>query len=225
MNPRTIAVLVLCTIPLAGCGKGPTYEGKSVRQLRKELKNPSAEVRANAALGLGELGLNAKDAVKDLIDVLKDPNDDVRMRAMNALWAIGPDAKLLLPEVLDALGHDQDPRVRSSAAGFLADMGTKGSDVVSPLAKALSEDAQKDVRYAAVRALIKLGRHAKAGIPALVKALKDPEYDIRNAAVQALAEMGKEGKIAIPSLTEMTNHAELAEPDYVQYAIDRLQQN
>jgi hypothetical protein len=55
--------------------------------VRAELKNPSAEMRVEAAIACGELG--SKSAVEDLAGLLQDRDERVRLAAIIALGQIG----------------------------------------------------------------------------------------------------------------------------------------
>jgi HEAT repeat protein len=60
-----------------------------VPALRAALNDLIAQVRSAAALALGEIGPEAKDAVPDLRAALKDQDGDVRRAAAEALRKIG----------------------------------------------------------------------------------------------------------------------------------------
>ena len=57
------------------------------------------QVRHAAAYALGDIGKDAKEAVKPLSDALEDKNADVRAEAAFALGSIGKEAKAALPEL------------------------------------------------------------------------------------------------------------------------------
>jgi HEAT repeat protein len=62
------------------------------------LKDEDWRIRANAARGLGEMGLDAKHAVPELIEALND--DDVSLIAVWALGEIGPAARSAAPAII-----------------------------------------------------------------------------------------------------------------------------
>jgi hypothetical protein len=72
--------------------KGPVYQGKTVDEWVKALKNWDSRVRGEAATALGRIGPAAKAAIPALIDALKDRDPLVRVEAASALGSIGPDA-------------------------------------------------------------------------------------------------------------------------------------
>jgi HEAT repeat protein len=71
-------------------------------------------VRRKAAEALGQLGSDAKPAVKALTEALKD--NDVRVEAANALGQIGPDAKSAIPALTAATDKKQRDRTFKKAA-------------------------------------------------------------------------------------------------------------
>jgi HEAT repeat protein len=66
--------------------------------IRKELINPSPDLRSEAAKATGELEL--RSAVGDLIELLDDVNDDVRR---NAIWSLGQIGGTVAREALEAI--------------------------------------------------------------------------------------------------------------------------
>lgn len=84
------------------------------------LRDPEAEVRSEAARGIG--GSRDTSAGDALDTVLKtDPDAGVRTAAAEGLGLMGDRASA--DALADALEHDPDERVRRAAAGALALMG------------------------------------------------------------------------------------------------------
>ncbi|MBI3820230.1 MAG: HEAT repeat domain-containing protein [Planctomycetes bacterium] len=81
------------------------------------------EIRARAALALGEYGPNAKDAVTPLCQLLKDPYNYVRVTAASALGELGGDAQQKATGPLEELLNDKDPRVKRRAHESLVKLG------------------------------------------------------------------------------------------------------
>src|SRR5438093_965390 len=67
----------------------PAYEGKSVQDWVKQLKDTQPKARAEAARALCMLGARAKDGVPALTEALKDKSADVRDWAAVTLSKIG----------------------------------------------------------------------------------------------------------------------------------------
>ena len=63
-------------------------------------------------------------------------------------------------------------------------------------------DSRPDVRARAVRALSNVGPVVPEVVPALIRALEDPDAGVRRQAVLALLKFGPQAKDAIPALEE-----------------------
>ena len=84
-------ILLICLLSLMGYAE--ETQGQQIERLIKQLKGSDSDVRANAAVALGEIGPEAKDAVPALIEALQDPDTSVRANAAMALEEIGLGAK------------------------------------------------------------------------------------------------------------------------------------
>ena len=104
---------------MGGC---QTQELK-VERLIKALQDQEWEVRASAALALGNIGGGAGDAVPALIKALQDQDKWVRSRAASALGRIGGGAVDAVPALIQLL-QDQSSDVRLNAAVALKNIGT-----------------------------------------------------------------------------------------------------
>src|SRR5205814_889769 len=83
------------------------------------------------------------------------------------------------------------------------------------LAQALL-DPDIEVRRGAVGSLREIGTRARAAIPALIEALKDPQNDVGSfgvACVDVLAALGEGASAALPTLTDLllVDYFELAD--------------
>ena len=121
--------------------------------LIEAMKHHNVRVRRYAALILGHMKSEAKQAVPVLIDVFKDDQEDkdVRSSAAFALGRIGSEAKQAVPVLIDALKTDKNADVRRSAASALGDIGSEAKQAVSVLIYVLKTD--EDVRWNAADAL------------------------------------------------------------------------
>jgi len=66
----------------------------------------------------------------------------------------------------------------------------------------LSDAAAPYTRNNAAYSIARMGPAAKAAVPALIRALKDPEAAVRFPVCIALREIGPEAREAVPALTE-----------------------
>jgi len=137
--------------------------------------------RASAALVLGLMGAEAKEAVPTLMKMLqgelagptgnKGPTswEDHRAAAAFALGEIGTDAKDAAPAATRAL-KDSSPTVRRFALRALAKIAPDAEATTAALREALG-DSDKDVRRAAEQALKAISEPPEETVTALLKAL------------------------------------------------------
>ena len=205
-------ILLVCLLGLMAYAE-ETQE-QQVERLIKELQDPDSDVRSIAAVTLGEIGSEAKDAVPALIQLLQDQDAEgfVRANAALALREIGPEAKDAVPALIQAL-QDQDKYVRRDAAGALGEIGTPGAikaakdryravvseDEVPALIEAL-QGQDKDVRVNAAVTLREIV--SEDAVPALIQALQGQDEWVRVNAAWALGEIGESAKDAVPALLQ-----------------------
>jgi HEAT repeat protein len=186
-----------------------------VEVLIESLKNEDWYVRWQACLAVRSVGPSAKRAVPDLLRLLRDSKQDVCRESTLALAAIAPrDEKVVaaLVSLLDAK-HPVDlhavlfaleasgPRARAAVPWIVRELKGGRPDFrgkamrvlraarpvgVADLSELLGAPALA-VRVFAARELGRLGRKAKAAIPALVRLVIDPEPSVQRSATCALA--------------------------------------
>jgi len=151
----------------------------AIPALLEGLKSKDAGIRRNAAFALGELGADAEPALNDLARVLQsDPDLEVRRNAAFALGEIGVPSVHLLLNML----NDKDPRMRRNVTASLVRIG---QPAVHYLIKLL-RDGDPIMRRNAAVILGNIGPKAKDAIPALEKALSDPDKGFCWTVKQAL---------------------------------------
>ncbi|MEU1051213.1 fumarate reductase/succinate dehydrogenase flavoprotein subunit [Streptomyces sp. NPDC005876] len=177
--------------------------------LLKALVQPDAVVRATAldllrALRLGDAAAYAEaltdpdtavriEAVRALVSLdeavpvaraADDTSREVRVTAAKALGSLGAAARLprAAGDALDRLAEDPDALVRAAAFEALAGAGCPPPSAARAV-RALAESAWQ-VRAGAATALSAAA--SGTAVPALAKALADPNADVRKAAVLAL---------------------------------------
>ncbi|MEV6942340.1 fumarate reductase/succinate dehydrogenase flavoprotein subunit [Streptomyces sp. NPDC051172] len=146
------------------------------------LDDPDIAVRIEAVRALVSV-----DAVEPLSGAAADASREVRVTVAKALAAVSPQARAasgqeLLTGTLDRLTEDSDPLVRGAALGALATVGCPAP--LAARAVAALADPAWQVRAGAATALS--AASADTAVPALAKALSDPNADVRKAAVLAL---------------------------------------
>jgi HEAT repeat protein len=166
------------------------------------LKDKELSRRVGAAIALGGMGQDAREAKTALVKALKDPEPRVRLHAAFAAWKVAGQDEAAIP-VLAALLKAREREIRRQAAAALGQIGPDAQDAVPALIKALQSDDQ-GLATMALHALNQIGPQAKTAVPALTKILKDgPSLDLRMAAVRTVKDFGREARMAVPRLLVM----------------------
>jgi HEAT repeat protein len=139
---------------IAGCGHKPPYEGKSVTQLERMLRDGDPDAQSQAAYGLSLHGPDAAQAVPALVDALASSHALLRQNSALALGRIGPAARAAVPALTDVL-RDPEWTVRRQAAMALGEIGPDAA-VAAPTLQRLTKDPDRLVRKAAQEALAKV---------------------------------------------------------------------
>ncbi len=109
--------------------------------------------RANAAEGLGTLGLASPAAIAALMEVLRSRDLAVHASAAEALGKLPADPAQTVPVLLACLNDPQDPG-RAEAVTTLASYGTAAKVAVPTLVRLLDDRSSKEL-MAAVRSTLK----------------------------------------------------------------------
>jgi hypothetical protein len=156
---------------------------KVVGALERALGDPSAEVRAAAAIALADA--RAVEALSALLCAVEDEDPFVRQMAITAVGELrDPRSRERLRR---ALG-DERPEVRFQAVIAFARVAPE--DAQDAIAGALS-DPDPSIRYVAIRVAEEcLTDAALAKIPRIAALVDDADADVRIAAAIALARSG-----------------------------------
>ena len=151
-------------------------ESSSDNALFLAVEDPNAEVRADAARQLGEIG--DQKAVELLIGLLSDVNDDVELKAIDALVKIGSPAIEPLIKTLEEGDWSSRPNA-AIALSQIDDIRINDlllQDLISP-----NSDIQES-------ALVAIGDRSisKDGIEQLISSLSDDDPQVCNAAAKVL---------------------------------------
>ncbi|MFJ8112584.1 fumarate reductase/succinate dehydrogenase flavoprotein subunit [Streptomyces sp. NPDC096132] len=146
------------------------------------LDDPDVAVRIEAVRALVSV-----DAVAPLARAADDPSREVRVTVAKALAGVGTTslpavAHELLTSTLDRLTEDTDALVRGAAYAALSTTGCPAAPAARAVA-ALADPAWQ-VRSGAATALSAAA--PQVAVPALAKALGDPNADVRKATVLSL---------------------------------------
>ena len=161
--------------------------------LEQALKDPDLNVRREAAMALGRIGLPAWRAVPKLGAALEDRNLSVRRAAVGALAELAPRANNTVYYLLAAARR---PELRKQALDGLV---AAGPAAVPELLVAIDNRDQYDARILALAALAKIGPEAHEAVEALdFLARRHPYPGLRHTAAYALRSVLGEQPPGIP---------------------------
>lgn len=123
-------------------------------------------------------------AIKELIAQLEDDDLNVRTQAAFKVMRMGPAASAAVPALIENLGTGRGKEQALNVAATNALLRIGPGAALAPLVEAL-EGEDREVAYGAAFTIGGFGRSAKSAVPALMKALEDP--DTREPAATALA--------------------------------------
>jgi HEAT repeat protein len=209
LDDKDRAVAVAAALALA------TIDPKNeavVPVLVEGVRSSDREIRSQAVMALGQLGPLAKSAVPEVIRALQ--TQDTRYAALDALARIGPDAVAAV-DVLTRLLNSRDAYAAANALGAIgpaaapavprllrmlqnentalaaaAALSKIGGDAKQAIPLLLAKLGDKDQIVQVCQVLGHVGRlDLDQTLPALRKAVSDPEHEVRAAAVSALGQL------------------------------------
>jgi HEAT repeat protein len=151
-----------------------------------------AEFQREAAFALAAIGPGAAPATDYLVELLTTGAPPLRYAASYALGRIGPGAAKAESALRPLLTGD-DAFLRTAAAWALLKIDPAKNADVQPTAiglfTAALADERPQVRAAMAQALAEQGPAAKTALPALERALHDPDEGVRDAAAEAIEQI------------------------------------
>ncbi len=167
---------------LAATGRPVTYAHFGGFGISKE----DGPIRLAAAVALGSIGPDAREAVPDLTRALTDADSRVRGEAAASLGAIGPDSGPAVPALAHLAVAEADDQIADLAAEALGSIGPRAV----PALVTMLRTGRATVRVRALTALEKVGPKAAAAIPELLRALEDRDEAVRAAAAETMGAVG-----------------------------------
>jgi HEAT repeat protein len=169
--------------------------GRSLRQWIADLKDDDAQVRQQAADTLSRMGPRIRPAFAALKNAVKD--NDLRHNAALALGSTGPQALPILLELLE-----------SEESRYSAVMGLQRMqpDPFPELLKRLTEGEPRQRRSAAAALYMSMNyqwRQSGDVLPALRRALRDPDALVRIEAIKGLRATRQQQTIPLDSVVEL----------------------
>ena len=161
----------------------------AVAPLVDALADPDFLVRQVVGQTLTALGPNSREAVPVLMALTKHENMEMRRVATFVLRSMrrGSEAGMTV-----LVGYLDDPQYKRMAAGILGSMlhDYGGPDLRPALPGLIRALDDSEVRWAAARAIARMGAGGAPAVPALRTALQDENPGIRSAVLQALGRIG-----------------------------------
>lgn len=202
-----VASILLSTIISLGCqtSQAGSYRHSEIQAAINALSSTDSDTRRHAAMDLGDMGSQAKEAVPALIVTLGDPDPGIKDEVATALGKMGPNAKAAVPALVAFLQDHSITLVRSKAVSALADIGPAALPALPAIIDALANDPEVHVRACSARALLDLGEIARPGIPELIKCLSTNDAFLRQNATAAILQVGLDAKdvpLLLPYLSD-----------------------
>jgi HEAT repeat protein len=211
-----LVLLCLCTPSWTQPQKdGPTIDWKEVLKELRDARN--VESRIKGAKEIEQAFSRFHDVVSSLsLMVTSDPDPRARRQAAIALQAIGPSSARAVPNLVRALKRENDDGVRiqiisaiAASAPFSASAAPPSKEAIQLLISAVSDD-NLDIRKRAIAGLGAFGPFAHAAVPALLRAMWDPDPGIpkkaastSECAYHALRSIDPNAKVAFAAVVGM----------------------
>jgi HEAT repeat protein len=219
--PNDITTFGFCS---ACTGIGPPARA-ALPELNALLKRP--EYRARAAEAVWQVTGSVEVALPVLIETCRsgtDPND--RVFAVQVLGKMKAAARPARPVLVPLLRPGPEPFLRIQAADAIRRVAGPCPEAVAALADAWHSDgAGSGFPAEIVRALGRMGEHARPALGVLTEALDHEQAEVRREAAKALSRLGPVASATAPALRQAA-----AGPDYrlrklAHEALERLMVN
>lgn len=204
--PEELAALIDCLgharkavqRPAAEALAGLAAAGQPIAPaLAAALDSTSARLRWGAAFALSLVGELPAAAVPVLLETLGSDDGDLRWAAAGLLGRVTERAPLLA--ALRELATAGSPPQRKMALYCLRDLEARSAEVERVLHGCL-EDADRDVRLAAIASLARLAIDRALAAERLRAALKGSDARVRRAAAAALGVLGEPSTAVVAAL-------------------------
>jgi HEAT repeat protein len=166
--------------------------------LPADKKNNDIPLRTAAATTLGDIGPDAKTAVKALHALLSEKDAGLKQAAIVTLGKIGPDSREAIPDLLEILS-EKDKVLKVAAIEAVSRIGAESKISVKTMA-ALADNPDGETATLAVEGLARMGKN---GAAALAEKLKNPER--RLLILRAMAASKSDCRGAVAELLPLTS--------------------
>jgi HEAT repeat protein len=170
--------------------------GPALPDLVRLLKGTDGFVAERALAPIDAIGKEGIPALMDYVTNRYAYTCRFRLELIDAMENLGTNGASVVPTLLQCL-KSPDSEMAGTAVSLLGNVGPhlasgpQADAVVAALAEA-TESADKYIRHRAVLGLGQFGASAQSAVPALMRALADPDYQIRDAATNSLNKVAPE---------------------------------
>jgi HEAT repeat protein len=200
------SMLVVLSLQAFAHADDQDSKAKVIAGAQQRLQDADPKTRVRAAVELGRLGPEAKDAVPALTKSLEDADPTVAAASAMSLARIGEAAHGSIPNIAALLPNEQVTTFRAPvwfvAGSALGDMG----EVALPQVLNALEGEDEKAKLGGAAAVVRLGPKAREAVPALTKLLASPELQTKDVAILALGAVGPEAASAVPALIDSLGH-------------------
>lgn len=171
--------------------------------LIESLNDDSATIRAEAAMWIGNLKKDGKEAYSALEIMLDEPEPLVRLAVANAILDIGETSERLELKLITLLQQSKDSELRSRIAATMRKVKVAGQQLINTLESAMKDDSPR-VRYEAASSLIVLETKIEQAIDTLQALLlpQTGDAEVSVNAVSRLAKLGDAAQRSIPTIRQ-----------------------
>jgi HEAT repeat protein len=203
---RQASLACLARLGKAGADDLPLFLDRAARDPDQGVRTVAVRCAGDVSVALPQ---TQPDTARKLLPLLREPSNDLRKALRRTLTRMDRNrvADVVLPEIVRALQQKGDEDLRDLAEDVLYSYGPKAVPHVLPLLTAAG--VEPEVRVTVLDLLADQEEEAKASLPTVLQALKDPDATVRRTALRAIRAFGPEAAaLAVPVLTEQLKAAD-----------------
>ena len=164
----------------------------AIALLRQALQDSNAEVRGRAAVGLGLIGPDAKEAVADMVRVLLDQKSSVSdVQFTWSLSQMGPMPESV-PDLIPVL--QGNPGMNAMMADCILSMAGRDPELINQIMRPLLEDSNLQIRETAAYALASVLKNQAGSevVRVVIESLKSSQLNSQHLGLAALQNVGRD---------------------------------